>query len=105
MKWFDRWFQRQCRKAWDSAQGLDPFEEAEKAAIQPSGRVVESRHRLNRDGMRFQIHRAVGGYVVEYYDHAKQPGFDYTNQLQIVPDDADLGQEISKIIMMETLKS
>ena len=104
MKWFDRWFQRQCRKAWDSAQGLDPFEEATQAA-KTSPQVVESRHRLNRDGMRFQIHRAIGGYVVEYYDHTKQPGFDYTNQLQIIPDDADLGQEISKIIMMETLKS
>ena len=103
MKWFDRWFQRQCRKAWDSARGLDPFEEASRATN--SLPVVESRHRLNRDGMRFQIHRAIGGYVVEYYDHTKQPGFDYTNELQIVPDDADLGQEISKIIMMETLKS
>ena len=98
MKWFDRWFQRQCEKAWDSAQGLD-------LGATNSLPVVDSRNQLNRDGMRFQIHRAIGGYVVEYYDHTKQPGFDYTNQLQIVPDDADLGQEISKIIMMETLKS
>jgi len=59
MKWFDKWFQRQCKKAWDSAQGLDPFEEATRAA-KTSHQVVEPRHRLNRDGMRFQIHRAVG---------------------------------------------
>jgi hypothetical protein len=103
MKWFDRWFQHQCKKAWNSAQGFDPFEEASRATN--SLPVTELRHRLNRDGMRFQIHRAIGGYVVEYYDHAKQPGFDYTNQLQVIPEDADLGQEISKIIMMETLKS
>jgi len=103
MKWFDRWFQRQCKKAWYSTQGSDPIEETIKnwqpaLGLQPS---------LNRDGIRFQIHRAVGGYVVEYYDHTKNTtvGMDYTNQLQIVPDDADLGQELSKIIMMETLKS
>jgi len=102
MKWFDRWFQRQCRKAWDSAQGSDPIEETIKnwrpaPGLQPN---------LNRDGIRFQIHRAVGGYVVEYYDHTKNTsvGMDYTNQLQIIPEDADLGQELSKIIMMETLK-
>ena len=105
MKWFDKWFQKQCKKAWDSAQGLDPFEEAERSA--KSYPVVESRHRLNRDGIRFQIHRAVGGYVVEYYDHTKNTiiGMEYTNQLQVIPEGADLGQEISKIIMMETLKS
>ena len=101
MKWFDRWFQQQCKKAWDSAQGGDPFELASRA----TNSLPTTQHRLNRDGMRFQIHRAVGGYVVEYYDHTKQPGFDYTNQLQVIPEDADLGQEISKIIMMETLKS
>jgi len=101
MKWFDRWFQQQCKKAWDSTRRHGPFEEAEQAA----NSLPTTQHRLNRDGMRFQIHRAVGGYVVEYYDHTKQPGFDYTNQLQVIPEDADLGQEISKIIMMETLKS
>ena len=102
MKWFDRWFQRQCKKAWESAQGLAFYEEVKQATSLHDSRV---QHRLNRDGMRFQIHRAIGGYVVEYYDHAKQPGFEYTNQLQVITEDADLGQEISKIIMMETLKS
>ena len=102
MKWFDRWFQKQCKKAWDSARGFDPFAEAEQSINLYD---AKAQHRLNRDGMRFQIHRAVGGYVVEYYDHTKQPGFDYTNQLQVIPEDADLGKEISKIIMMETLKS
>jgi len=103
MKWFDNWFQRQCKKAWYSAQGSDPIEETIKN-WQPAPGLQPN---LNRDGIRFQIHRAVGGYVVEYYDHTKNTtvGMDYTNQLQIIPEDADLGQELSKIIMMETLKS
>jgi len=64
--------------------------------------------RLNaRGGMQFTVHRANGGHVVEYrkyvLDHHGNE--DWENSLHIINDDADLGTEIGKIIMIESLRA
>jgi hypothetical protein len=58
---------------------------------------------LSGEGMRFQLYRASGGYVVEtrYYDHKLDRHF---NKLYIVNDNKDLGNEIGKIITLESLR-
>jgi len=63
--------------------------------IEPSG--------VSSEGMRFQMYRASGGYVIEtrYYDHKLDRHF---NKLYIVNDDKDLGHEIGKIITLESLR-
>jgi hypothetical protein len=63
---------------------------------------VESRG-LDSEGMRFDLFKANGGYIVEtrYYD-AKH---DRTHKkLYIIKDEQDLGDEIGKIITMESLR-
>jgi hypothetical protein len=54
-------------------------------------------------GIRFQVYKANGGMVVETstYDRHKDRSY---NGLYIITDGKDLGQEIAKIITMETLK-
>jgi hypothetical protein len=54
-------------------------------------------------GIRFQVYKASGGMIVETSTYDRQKDRSY-NGLYIVTEDKDLGQEISKIIMMETLK-
>ena len=58
---------------------------------------------LAGEGMRFQIYRASGGYVVEtrYYDQKDDRNY---NKLYIVHKDKDLGHELGKIITMESLR-
>lgn len=58
---------------------------------------------LGGEGMRFQLYRAAGGYVVEtrYYDHKQDR---HHHKLHIIKDDDDVGHAIGKIITMESLR-
>ncbi len=64
--------------------------------------LVES-DRLASDGMRMQIYKASGGYVVETrsYDHHKDRNL---NTMHVITEDQDLGDALGKIVMMEALK-
>ena len=59
--------------------------------------------RLSSEGMRMQIYRASGGYVVETksYDHHKDRNF---TTMHVITEDQDLGDALGKIVMMEALK-
>ena len=59
--------------------------------------------RLSSEGMRLQIYRANGGYVVETrnYDNHKDRHF---TTMHVVTEDQDLGDSLGKIVMMEALK-
>ena len=64
--------------------------------------VVEA-DRLSSDGMRLQIYRASGGYVVETrsYDSHKDRNL---NSMHVITEDQDLGKALGQIVMMEALK-
>ena len=73
-------------------------EELEEDAPQ----IVEA-DRLSSEGMRMQIYRASGGYVVETrsYDRRKDENF---NTMHVITEEQDLGDALGKIVMMEALK-
>jgi len=64
--------------------------------------VVES-DRLSSEGMRMQIYRASGGYVVETRSYDNQKDRNY-NSMHVITEDQDLGDALGKIVMMEALK-
>lgn len=59
--------------------------------------------RLSSEGMRMQIYKASGGYVIETrsYDSHKDRNH---NSMHVITDDQDLGDSLGKIVMMEALK-
>lgn len=59
--------------------------------------------RLSSEGMRLQVYRASGGYVVETrsYDRRKDENF---NTMHVITEDQDLGEKLGQIVMMEALK-
>jgi hypothetical protein len=59
--------------------------------------------RLSSEGMRFQLYRASGGYVIEtrYYDHKQDR---HHHKLHIIKEEEDVGHAIGKIITMESLR-
>ena len=65
--------------------------------------LVES-DRLSSEGMRLQIYKASGGYVVETcsYDSHKDRNF---NSMHVITEEQDLGDALGKIVMMEALRS
>ena len=65
--------------------------------------VARASHELDGEPLRFNIFRANGGTVVQthIYDRQKDRSF---QQLHIVGHDQDLGESLSKIITMESLR-
>ena len=59
--------------------------------------------KLSSDGMRLQIYKASGGYVVETrgYDR-KMDRNNYT--MHVIKEEEDLGERLGKIVMMEALR-
>ena len=64
---------------------------------------VVQEDRLSSDGMRMQIYKASGGYVVETRNYDSHKDRHYNN-IHIVTDHDDLGDSLGKIVMMEALK-
>jgi len=64
--------------------------------------IVEA-DRLSTEGMRLQIYKASGGYVIETrsYDSHKDRNF---TTMHVITEDQDLGDSLGKIVMMEALK-
>jgi hypothetical protein len=63
--------------------------------VEPSG--------LGGEGMRFQLYRASGGYVIETRHYDQKNDRNHYN-LYIVKEDEDVGHAIGKIITMESLR-
>jgi hypothetical protein len=59
--------------------------------------------KLSSDGMRMQIYKANGGFVVETrgYDRQKDR---HLNSMHVITQDQDLGDALGKIVMMEALR-
>jgi hypothetical protein len=68
----------------------------------PSSLTVEN-HRLESEGMRLQVYRASGGYVVETRSYDRKNDRNH-NTMHVITDEEDLGERIGKIIMMEALR-
>jgi hypothetical protein len=60
-------------------------------------------NRLESDGMRLQVYRASGGYVVETRSYDRKNDRNH-NTMHVITDEEDLGERIGKIIMMEALR-
>lgn len=68
-----------------------------------SNSVICEDRNLSSDGMKFELFRASGGYIVEtrYYDSKSDRNH---NKLYIIKDENDIGEELGKIITMESLR-
>ena len=58
---------------------------------------------LSGEGMRFQLYRASGGYVVETRRYDQKNDRNHYN-LYIIKEDEDVGHAMGKIITMESLR-
>ena len=60
--------------------------------------------RISANGIRFEVHRANGGTVIETRRNDRRTG-DSVYELHVISADQDIGAEIGKIITLEALKS
>jgi len=102
-----RWF-------WSGLQNAATAEKLEKDVISLKERAmlkstISAGESLNSEPMRFSVYHAVGGFVVETRTPSRNNknsiGPESNTKLHIIHKDADLGQEIAKIITMEGLRA
>lgn len=93
---FYRWLYTKVR---DAGQQIERYNGIENQKLS----AVGSTNSFNTNPMNIRVYRAEGGYAVEYnhYDRKKDSN-DY--QLYIIRDDQDLGAELGRILMVETLR-
>lgn len=96
MKWFDKWFLKKCKQAW---------EESSKESAPSPGELKPIRsNSIDTNGMNFTVYRANGGHVIETRTHDRRNDR-YSHGLHIITDDKNLGEEIAKIITFENIRS
>lgn len=105
MKWFDKWFAKKCKQAWEEEN--QPIKEADIGIYQKSGRGLkigrEHDNTLSTRGTQFTLYNANGGAVVELRDY--DPVNDRVhNVLYVIPSDKDLGEQLGHIVTIEALK-
>jgi len=99
MKWFDKWFDKKVKQAWEN-QRKENYTNVQTVELVSRDDSVS----IDSDGMNFKVYRANGGYIIETKKYDKKHD-EVNNKLHIVTDDKDLGQELGKIITFENLRS
>jgi hypothetical protein len=65
--------------------------------------IVIQDDKLASDGMRLQIYKATGGFVIETRSYDRQRDR-HLNSMHVITEDQDLGDALGKIVMMEALR-
>ena len=96
MKWFDNWFRKKCKEAWESP---DVYQTGASAGLVK----VSSRSGLDSNGLNLNIYGADGGTVLEFrhYDHNKDRS-DYA--LHVISQNENFEERVAQAITMEMLR-
>jgi hypothetical protein len=103
MKWFDQWFVRKCRWAWDNRDIAD-VAKSPRAMTSTKHLVFQEEDSSPwNDGLRINVKKMIGGYVVSfcYYDRIKDRSDDRN---YIITDEQDFNAELGKMITMESMR-
>lgn len=109
MKWFDEWFYKQAKKAWENRDQYEAegsyINESRKGLKVPIGgaQMIEKSAVEGEGTIRFELSSAVGGKIltVRRYDDRKDR---HDQQTYVIPTGEDLGQRVAKIINLEQYK-
>lgn len=99
MKWFDKWFAKKVKQAWENRHSSEMAPQPETI-----GGIAIATKSIDSHGMNFTVYRANGGHVIETRMYDKRVDRN-NNGLHIITDDKDLGQEIGRIITFEHLRT
>ena len=115
MKFFDKWFAKKCRQAWEMhSSSLEVNISPNSYDLGITQQSQQSKPPINHNGMNMTVHKANGGYVVECHPRYSEAMRDLKgvmgahhngSSLHIITEDQDLGAELSKIITYEALRN
>jgi hypothetical protein len=115
MKFLNRWIERRIAQVLNQPQERDDVEQpvptpphpwlrVRPGIIQKHNPVKETSRKIDKRGFDFTIHKANGGFLIEYqrYD---QDNDCYHHTLNVVHEDTNLGDAINQIMIYETLRN
>jgi hypothetical protein len=99
MKWFDRWFARKWRWAYDTR------DEIELVTTSNSGKLSRAipEDESWEDGLRITIKKMIGGSVVSFRTYDRRTDRSESRHY-IITDEQDFTTELGKIITMESMR-
>jgi hypothetical protein len=98
MDWFDKWFAKKCKQAWENKNRL------EEGSIKMNSVLQVERGRPEGEGrITFELSSAVGGRIlnVRHYDERKDR---HETQTYVIPSGQDVGERVAKIVNLELIK-
>ena len=110
--WFDKWIAKKVRRAWEESTDVQhKISAKEKYALSTGLNIAgaqinkgsSSNELESHADLHFRMYRAENGYAMEVRHYDKRAERHNVN-LHLITDDQDLGQAISHIITLESLK-
>ena len=101
MKWFDSWFMKKFRWAWQHRH--EEVYAASALGAEKSTAVASPDHHNLHDGLSIHLKQVIGGRLITFscYDHSKDEAFHRT---YVVTDEQDFERELGKIITIEAMR-
>jgi hypothetical protein len=99
MNWFDKWFAKKCKQAWENKNRL------EEGSMKMNSVLQVERSRSEGEGrITFELSSAIGGRIlnVRHYDERKDR---HETQTYVIPSGEDVGERVAKIVNLELIKS
>lgn len=101
MKWFDRWFARKCKWAWENRDTPDVPNVGSKTRGQSIAEIEESPSW--GDGLRMNVRKIIGGYVVSFRTYDRKT--DRSDERHyIITDEQEFERELGKMITLESMR-
>ena len=101
MKWFDHWFVRKSKWAWENRDMADDYPMTSNRS-RPIPQIEEDSAPWN-DGLRINVKRVIGGTIVSFrtYDARKDRS---EERHYVITDEQDFNTELGKTITLESMR-
>lgn len=100
MKWFDRWFARKWRWAYDTRDEIELVTLSGAKSARPVPQDIADDW---EDGLRISIKKMIGGSVVSFRTYDRRTDRSESRHY-IITDEQDFTTELGKIITMESMR-
>jgi hypothetical protein len=100
MKWFDRWFYKKAKWAWEHKDEMEQDVPIHKMRGSMQIAVADESW---EDGLRINVKKMIGGFVVSFRCYDRKTDRSY-RKVYVIQDELDFERELGKIITMESMR-
>lgn len=102
MKWFDQWFYRKAKWAWENKDEMEVLVSG-KTIGRANQLIAVSEDSSWEDGLRINVKKVIGGFVISFRSYDRKT--DRSNDRHyIITDEQDFERELGKFITLESMK-